>query len=286
MGSVLMLLHKTYGLGTKEISAPQATLMKLVVDGILKANLPWFFVILGMIIAAIVELLGIPSLPMAVGLYLPLSLSTPVMAGGLIRFVVEKTSSKEKLPAKREQGVLFGSGLIAGAALVGVLIAGVVYFADEAKFTDAEPKIIENKVKLLQVLPPEDQKTISLEKALTFGTEKNNIVCLKNKNLLVAEYKVKILPRHFRIKKEKYRYKLFVEKDAKVLLNNKECGYVIEGYVLQDEDEIKIGAYRFKMNMSKYKKTHSLDRPLKINLATITNQDGKYILSAPQKCQC
>ncbi len=133
MGGVLIVLNESYGIGGPELSAPQANLMKLVVDGVLADTLPWMFVVVGMALAAIVEFgLRLPSLAFAVGLYLPVSLMTPIFVGGMMRLGLTRRYSSEggdggELADKRERGVLFGSGLIAGAALVGVLIGGAIY---------------------------------------------------------------------------------------------------------------------------------------------------------------
>ncbi|MBA2564485.1 MAG: oligopeptide transporter, OPT family [Gemmatimonadetes bacterium] len=130
MGAVLLLLHRGIGIGSEDLAAPQATLMALVIDGVIGGDLPWGLVAIGAAIALVVEMLGIPSLPLAVGIYLPLSLQTSIMAGGLVRMLVERryrSGPIEVLREKRENGVLFASGLIAGAALVGVLIAGLVF---------------------------------------------------------------------------------------------------------------------------------------------------------------
>lgn len=136
MGAVIFLLNSSYGFGEAagQLKAPQATLMKLIVEGVLKGNLPWTLVITGMFIAFFIEILGLPTLALAVGLYLPLELSTPIMAGGLIRLGIEKWNKKdkEKLQEKRERGILFSSGLIAGAALAGVVIAFFVYMAESS----------------------------------------------------------------------------------------------------------------------------------------------------------
>lgn len=131
MAFVLKLLHTSYGIGSAELAAPQATLMATVIDGVLTQSLPWGLVFVGAVIAVVVEMLGIPSLPYAVGLYLPLSLSTPIMAGGLVRWLIERQYRGEALQEKREAGVLFSSGLIAGAALLGVLIAIPIAFAPQ-----------------------------------------------------------------------------------------------------------------------------------------------------------
>ncbi len=126
MGGVLMLLHKTMVIGSDKLPAPQATLMSFVVKGVLSGTLPWTFVGLGAILAIAVELLGISALPFAIGLYLPLSLSMPIMAGASIYYFIQKTSTGEILKFKEEKGILFSSGLVAGDALVGVLIAFLI----------------------------------------------------------------------------------------------------------------------------------------------------------------
>ena len=109
-----------WGYGSEELSAPQATLMKMVVEGVMDGNLPWTFVIAGAFIAIVVDILGIPVLPFAVGLYLPIHLSVPIMIGGLIRWVFDKNkNSKESV----EKGILYSSGLIAGEGLVGIILA-------------------------------------------------------------------------------------------------------------------------------------------------------------------
>ncbi|MGI9181265.1 MAG: OPT family oligopeptide transporter [Longimicrobiaceae bacterium] len=131
MAFVLKLLHTSYGIGSASLAAPQATLMATVIDGVLTQSLPWGLVFVDASIAVVVELLGVPSLPYAVGLYLPLSLTTPIMAGGIVRGLIERRWRGEALQEKREAGVLFASGLIAGAALLGVLIAVPVAFAPE-----------------------------------------------------------------------------------------------------------------------------------------------------------
>jgi putative OPT family oligopeptide transporter len=126
IGSVVLLLHRVYGVGSPALPAPQATLMSLVIEGVLAGKLPWAFVGIGMVLALVVELLGVSSLPFAVGLYLPVSLTTPIFAGGLLRRFLEGANRMKTRTGgnhKAEQGILFSSGLIAGAALVGVLLA-------------------------------------------------------------------------------------------------------------------------------------------------------------------
>ncbi len=124
IGLVLLLLNKAWGFGSQELPAPQATLMKLVIEGVMNGNLPWALVFMGVGIGIVVELLGIQILPFAVGLYLPIHLSTPIMLGGIIRGVLEKSNEDEKIiKEKVDSGILFSSGLIAGEGLIGILLA-------------------------------------------------------------------------------------------------------------------------------------------------------------------
>ena len=125
IGAVLYLLHEAWGYGSAELPAPQATMMKMIVEGVMNAELPWTFIIAGACIAIVIEILGIPVLPFAVGMYLPLSLNAGIMAGGVVRMIVEKkrgASESEKETAVNN-GVLYTSGMIAGEGLVGILLA-------------------------------------------------------------------------------------------------------------------------------------------------------------------
>ncbi len=129
----VIFLHKAYGFGTDKLPAPQATLMKVVIEGVLERNLPWLFVGIGVGIALACEVLRIPSLPFAVGVYLPVSTMVPVFLGGLLRFFAEKKSSNEEQTSlRREKGVLLGSGLVGGEGLLGVGIAGVAVILKRA----------------------------------------------------------------------------------------------------------------------------------------------------------
>lgn len=118
IGGVLYLLDAAWGFGSQELSAPQATLMKLIVEGVMEGNLPWTLVFIGVFIAVVVEILGVPVLPVAIGLYLPFSLTVCIMLGGIVRFLINK---KDKLAVSR--GTLFSSGMIAGEGLIGILLA-------------------------------------------------------------------------------------------------------------------------------------------------------------------
>ena len=125
IGGVLYLLNAAWSYGTDQLPAPQAMLMKMVVEGVMNGNLPWALVFSGVFIAVVVEILGIPVLPFAVGLYLPIHLSTPMIVGGLVRLYFEKKKNENESERKRkvENGVLYSSGLIAGEGLVGIMLA-------------------------------------------------------------------------------------------------------------------------------------------------------------------
>jgi len=123
----VIALHKVYGFGSAEIPAPQANMMKIVIEGVLQADIPWGLVLIGAALAGVVELLGLPSLPFAVGVYLPVSTFTPIFIGGIVRRLAEaRARSDADLAERRERGVLFGSGLVAGDGLLGV---GIAFYA-------------------------------------------------------------------------------------------------------------------------------------------------------------
>ena len=124
IGGTLYLLDSAWGFGSKELGAPQASLMKLIVEGVMGGNLPWGLVFTGAAIAVIIEIIGIPVLPFAIGIYLPVHLNACIMVGGLIRLMLDKLKKKEE--EKKEivnDGILFCSGMIAGEGLVGILLA-------------------------------------------------------------------------------------------------------------------------------------------------------------------
>lgn len=134
IGGVLYLLNSAWGFGSTELSAPQATLMKMLVEGVMNGNLPWGLIFIGIFIAIAVEVLRIPVLPVAIGLYLPLELSTCIMLGGLIRLFLEKRKlSEEDKKRKLNNGILFSSGMIAGEGLVGIFLALLAVFSVEHK---------------------------------------------------------------------------------------------------------------------------------------------------------
>lgn len=131
IGGVLILLDKAWGFGTTELAAPQATLMKMIVEGVMDGNLPWTLVFIGIFTALVVEILGIPVLPVAIGLYLPLELSTTIMLGGIIRWFADKKSKNKN--DKAGSGVLFCSGMIAGEGLVGIILAVLAVIGIDSK---------------------------------------------------------------------------------------------------------------------------------------------------------
>lgn len=124
VGFVLYLLNEAWGYGTEQLPAAQATMMKMLVEGIMNAELPWALILIGVFIAIVAEILKIPVMPFAVGMYLPFSLSAGIMAGGVVRFIVEKIKgTAEERKARTDKGVLFTSGLIAGEGIMGIVLA-------------------------------------------------------------------------------------------------------------------------------------------------------------------
>lgn len=124
IGFVLYLLNEAWGYGTEKIPAAQATMMKMLVEGIMNGELPWALIFIGVFIAIVVEILHMPVMPFAVGMYLPFSLSAGIMAGGVVRILVEKRKGTEKeKKARTDRGLLFTSGMIAGEGIVGILLA-------------------------------------------------------------------------------------------------------------------------------------------------------------------
>lgn len=131
----MYLLNAAWKFGSNELPAPQASLMKLVVEGVMGGSLPWGLVFCGVGLAVAIEILGLPILPVAIGLYLPIHLSSPIFIGGVIRWFMEnkkKCSSEEERKGFVENGVLYSSGLIAGEGLVGIFLAvlAIIPFKD------------------------------------------------------------------------------------------------------------------------------------------------------------
>jgi uncharacterized oligopeptide transporter (OPT) family protein len=129
IGFTLLLLNDTLGIGVvtpehpNPLPAPQATLMATVIKGLLSQNLPWGLVIAGMGLSAVVELCGVSSLAFAVGAYLPLSTTSPIFIGGMVKMISDKVTGRKGEESEVGSGALFSSGLIAGGSLTGILVA-------------------------------------------------------------------------------------------------------------------------------------------------------------------
>lgn len=124
IGVILHLLNRAWAFGSDEISAPQASLMKLITEGVMENSIPWTLVFIGAFLTVVVSLIGIPALSFAIGIYLPVALSACVMIGGVVRLLFEKSNREEK--EKQElinDGTLVCSGMIAGEGLLGIVIA-------------------------------------------------------------------------------------------------------------------------------------------------------------------
>ena len=130
IGGVLYLLDAAWGYGTAEIPAPQAQLMKMIVEGIMGGNLPWGLVFVGVFLAICLEILRIPVMPFAIGLYLPIYLNATIMIGGIVRGLLDsrKGVDEKTKTAQSTDGTLYCAGMIAGEGLVGILLAVFAVF--------------------------------------------------------------------------------------------------------------------------------------------------------------
>ncbi|MBE6857494.1 MAG: oligopeptide transporter, OPT family, partial [Ruminococcus sp.] len=136
IGGTLYLLDNAWGFGSDELAAPQATLMKMIVEGVMSAELPWELVFVGVFIAILVEVIGIPVLPFAIGVYLPVQLNACILIGGIVRLVFDKMKfggNEEKKKEVTNDGILFCSGMIAGEGLVGIALALLAVFGVSSK---------------------------------------------------------------------------------------------------------------------------------------------------------
>ncbi|HID39636.1 MAG TPA: oligopeptide transporter, OPT family [Calditrichaeota bacterium] len=133
VGAVIFMLHQTYGFGAEAgpnaLEAPQASAMAAVLEPLMTGQpAPWLMYMAGVILAIILNFIGIPPLAFALGMYLPLHLNTPILFGGIIAHLVQKSTKDEKLAsARKEKGTLIASGFIAGGAIMGVIAAAIVY---------------------------------------------------------------------------------------------------------------------------------------------------------------
>ncbi len=133
IGATLYLLDTAWGFGSKELGAPQATLMKLIAEGVMDGSLPWTLVLVGVFSAVFIELIGVPVLPVAIGIYLPVHLNACIMAGGIVRYFADKAKGSEEARERRiSRGILFSSGMIAGEGLIGILLAFLAVFGADS----------------------------------------------------------------------------------------------------------------------------------------------------------
>ncbi|MDE6214133.1 MAG: oligopeptide transporter, OPT family [Lachnospiraceae bacterium] len=125
IGGVLYLLNAAWGYGGAEVPAPQATLMKMIVEGIMGGNLPWTLVFIGVFLALGLEILRVPVMPFAIGLYLPIYLNASIMIGGVVRMLMDGRKKVDNDTKERQatDGTLYCAGMIAGEGLVGILLA-------------------------------------------------------------------------------------------------------------------------------------------------------------------
>ena len=138
IGGVLYLLNSAWGYGTADVPAPQATLMKMIVEGIMGGNLPWNLVFIGVFLAVGLEILRVPVMPFAIGLYLPIYLNASIMIGGVVRMLMD---GRKKVDQKRKEeqstnGTLYCAGMIAGEGLVGILLAVLAVFGINLSIAD------------------------------------------------------------------------------------------------------------------------------------------------------
>ncbi len=125
IGWTLLQMHNTFGIGSQQVAAPQATLMATLIRGLLDQQLPWGLVLVGVFVSITLELCGIHSLSFAVGSYLPIATTAPIFAGGVVRWLVERRTGVTS-DSDISAGTLFSSGLIAGGSLAGILFALLV----------------------------------------------------------------------------------------------------------------------------------------------------------------
>jgi putative OPT family oligopeptide transporter len=163
VGIIIGLLHKAFEIGSPKLVAPQAGLMAGVVNGVLGGEMLWPFVLAGMVLAIILILIDLPVLPVAIGVYLPFTLSIPIFTGGIIRHITDKRFQKKFGSAEEEDindwelavkqtdikpkekairtGLLFTAGLVAGEALTGVIIAILVVMGINLQIFESAPWI-------------------------------------------------------------------------------------------------------------------------------------------------
>jgi uncharacterized oligopeptide transporter (OPT) family protein len=144
IGLIISVLHKAFTIGSRQLPAPQAFLMKGIVQGVLGGEMLWPYVLVGMVLALVLILIDLPILPVAIGIYLPFTLSVPIFCGGVVRLITEKIlirkygndneleisdwelaiKLKDIKPKEKtiRTGLLLTAGLVAGEALMGVIM--------------------------------------------------------------------------------------------------------------------------------------------------------------------
>lgn len=173
IGFTLLLLNDTLGIGTvteehpTPLPAPQAMLMSTVIKGLLSQNLPWGLVLAGMGLSAVVELCGVSSLAFAVGAYLPLSTTSPIFFGGLIKLIADKVTNRKAEESEVSSGALFSSGLIAGGSLTGILVA--VLLGTSIDSDDGTKSVIEVIQDAVHYAVPEGGSIVSIIMFLILG---------------------------------------------------------------------------------------------------------------------
>lgn len=153
IGGTLYLLDRAFGFGTDALAAPQATLMKLIVEGVSEGTLPWDLLMIGVFIAIAIRIAGLPVLAVAIGVYLPVHLSACIMVGGLVRMYFDRKKDEEAI----SRGTLFSSGMIAGEGLMGILLAlltvlGTDKFIDLSAFTEGIPSVVTSVVIFISLI--------------------------------------------------------------------------------------------------------------------------------------
>jgi uncharacterized oligopeptide transporter (OPT) family protein len=130
------LTYSTSGAPLKKFDPPQPRLFATIIDGIMKGDLPWGLVILGAVLAVVMQLAGVSALAFAVGVYLPLSTTLPIFVGGLIRAIVDRARRFTPEESETSPGTMMSTGLIAGGSLAGIIIALLVVFENLGKALD------------------------------------------------------------------------------------------------------------------------------------------------------
>jgi putative OPT family oligopeptide transporter len=161
VGLVIGVLHKAFTIGSRQLPAPQAFLMKGIVQGVLGGEMLWPYVIAGMVLALVLILIDLPVLPVAIGIYLPFTLSVPIFIGGIVRAVTDRIIKRKFGNSKEEEisdwelaikqtginpkektirtGLLFTAGLVAGEALMGVVIALLIVIGIDLSMISISP---------------------------------------------------------------------------------------------------------------------------------------------------